>query len=82
MRNLSREQHLAGQIVTFLVTGPDLWPLKYGPLILPKIMSYTNILVIIMDFFSMKIKDLNFVDLEKVKVAEDEDNKKKNSMFR
>ena len=45
-------------------------------------MSYTNILVIIMDFFSLKIKDLNFVDLEKVKVAEDEDNKKKNSMFR
>ena len=30
----------------------------------------------------MKIKDLNFVDLENVKVAEDDDNKKKKSMFR
>ena len=62
MRNLSREQHLAGQIVTFLVTGPDLWPLKYGPLILPKIMSYTNVLVIKMSPFAFQSAPLSLYE--------------------
>ena len=43
--------------------GQDLWPLNFEPLILPKNVNYTNMLLIIMSPFVVQSAPLSLYDL-------------------